>query len=96
MGKHSDKDAPSSSKKSKSHHHHSSSSSSKSKPKSSSSSSHHHSHHQHDHEPNRLEVYVMEDRPDERFAQGMPSGRGDRKKEMAQWDARYESLSKKK
>jgi len=38
----------------------------------------------------------MEDRPDERFAQGMPSGRGDRKTDMEQWDARYESLSKKK
>ncbi|KAK7918066.1 hypothetical protein PG985_009940 [Apiospora marii] len=92
MGKHSDKDAlSSSSKKPKSHHHHSSS---KPKSKSSSSSHHHHHHHQHDHEPNRLEVYVMDDRPDERFAQGMPSERGDRRAEMAQWDARWDSASR--
>ncbi|KAK8076649.1 hypothetical protein PG994_003921 [Apiospora phragmitis] len=99
MGKHSDKDAPSSSsKKPKSHHHHhgsSSSSKSKSKSKSSSSSNHHH-HHNHDHEPSRLEVYVTEDRPDERFAQGMPSDRGNRAADMAQWDARWESASSKR
>ncbi|KAK8061073.1 hypothetical protein PG997_015294 [Apiospora hydei] len=84
MGKHSGKDAPSSSKKSKSHHHHSSSSSSKSK-----------SHHHH-HEPNQLELFVLDDQPNQRFAQGMPSGRGDRAAEMAQWDARWQSASSKR
>ncbi|KAK8022108.1 hypothetical protein PG993_012875 [Apiospora rasikravindrae] len=91
MGKHSGKDAPSSSsKKSKSHHHHSSSSSSKSKSKSSSSSHHHH------HEPNQLEMFVLDDQPNQRFAQGMPSGRGDRAAEMAQWDAQWNSASSKR
>ncbi|KAK7936728.1 uncharacterized protein PG986_015166 [Apiospora aurea] len=84
MGKHSGKDAPSSSsKKPKSHHHHSSSSSSKSKSKSKG-------------EPNQLEMFVLDDQPNQRFAQGMPSGRSDRAADLAQWDAQWQSASSKR